>query len=164
MNESRQTPAVGQPAPPLVLPSDDGGTFDLSQQRGHFTVVYFYPRDDTPGCTTEACDIRDRWERFGDASCAVVGVSPDPAAKHLRFRAKYELPFVLASDEGHETLQRWGAWGDKKFMGRSSVGVLRSTYLVGPDGTVIAAWPKVRVKGHIDEVLAALEQARGGAA
>jgi thioredoxin-dependent peroxiredoxin len=162
VNESRTTPAVGAVAPALSLPSDDGGTFDLATQKGHYVVVVFYPRDDTPGCTTEACDLRDRWAQFCALGCAVVGVSSDNAARHLKFRAKYALPHVLATDDDHATLERWGAWGEKKFLGRTSVGVLRSTYLIAPDGTVAAAWPKVRVKGHIDDVLAALQGAAAG--
>lgn len=164
MAETRSTPQPGTPAPPLRLPADDGSAFDLAAQAGRYVVVYFYPKDDTPGCTTEACDFRDRFERFGAAGCAVVGVSPDPAARHNRFRAKHSLPFVLVSDDDKQTIAAWGAWGLKKFMGRESMGVLRSTYLVAPDGSVAAAWPKVRVKGHVDEVLAALEAHRAGGA
>ena len=162
MVDPRNTPAVGAAAPALRLPADDGTTFDLAEQKGQYVVVYFYPKDDTPGCTTEACDFRDRMERFTAAGCAVVGVSPDPLKRHLRFRDKYALPFVLVSDEDKQTIDAWGAWGLKNFMGRESMGVLRSTYLIGPDGSVAGAWPKVRVKGHVDEVLAALEAHRAG--
>ncbi len=156
----RVTPAVGSRAPALQLPADDGSVVDLHQSGGAWTVVYFYPKDDTPGCTIEACDFRDRYERFAAAGCRVIGVSPDPGKRHLRFREKYALPFILATDEGKETLQAWGAWGDKTFMGRKMVGVLRSTYLVDPAGQIAAAWPKVAVKGHVDAVLAALAAAR----
>lgn len=151
----RVTPAVGSPAPALALPADDGSTFDLAAADG-YVVVYFYPKDDTPGCTTEACDFRDNFARFSAAGCTVVGVSPDPAKRHLRFRDKYELPFTLVSDEEKSTIAAWGAWGLKKFMGRESMGVIRSTYLVAPDGSIAGAWPKVRVKGHVDDVLAQL--------
>ena len=156
----RTTPAVGSRAPALQLPADDGTIVDVHQSGGAWTVVYFYPKDDTPGCTIEACDFRDRYERFAEAGCRVIGVSPDPSKRHLRFRAKYALPFVLATDETKETLQAWGAWGDKTFMGRKMVGVLRSTYLLDPTGLVAAAWPKVAVKGHVDTVLNALTAAK----
>ncbi len=155
------SPVVGQKAPPLRLRADDGTSFDIEEAAGRWVVVYTYPKDDTPGCTIEACDFRDRFAAFAGSGCLVVGISPDPAARHQKFRGKFGLPFVLVSDETRETLAAWGAWGEKTFMGRKMIGVLRSTWLIDPGGRVAAAWPKVAVKGHAEEVLARLRVLRG---
>jgi peroxiredoxin Q/BCP len=148
---------VGSPAPTFELPADDGNTVRLGDLAGKWVIVYFYPRDSTPGCTTEACDFRDNHIRLRDELDAVVlGVSGDSLKSHVRFRDKHELPFRLLSDVEHDMMEQWGAWGDKKMYGRTFKGVIRSTYIVDPNGQIAAAWPKVRVKGHVDDVIATL--------
>ncbi len=148
---------LGSAAPDFTLTADDGSTVTLSALRGRPVVVYFYPRDDTPGCTTEACDFRDRkaeWaEQFG---ATVLGISGDSVAAHVRFKTKYGLTFPLLSDPDKSTLAAWGAFGTKVMYGKQVQGIIRSTYLVDAQGNIAAAWPKVSVKGHVDQVLAAL--------
>jgi peroxiredoxin Q/BCP len=117
-------------------------------------VVYFYPADDTPGCTKEACQFNDNLRAFDRAGVAVVGISPDGAEAHRKFRAKYKLRFPLLSDVDHAVMERYGAWGEKTLYGKKTVGVIRSTFLVGPDGKVANAWYHVRADGHADKVLA----------
>lgn len=150
-------PSVGSPAPDFTLPADDGSTISLSALRGRPVVVYFYPRDDTPGCTTEACDFRDRRSDWAEQYGAVVlGISGDSLAAHAKFKAKYGLTFALLSDADKRVMQAWGAYGTKIMYGKEVQGVIRSTYLVDAQGVIAAAWPKVSVKGHVDQVLAAL--------
>jgi thioredoxin-dependent peroxiredoxin len=156
------TPQAGEPAPEFALPDDRGTIHRLSDQRGRWTVVYFYPEDDTPGCTTEACQFRDSEAAINDRGADVWGVSPDGAASHARFRAKYGLPFTLLSDEDHAVADRYGAWQLKKAYGREWQGIQRSSFLVDPEGRIARAWPKVKADGHAAAVLAALEEARGG--
>lgn len=151
-------PAVGELAPDFELPADDGSTVRLSALRGRPVVLYFYPRDDTPGCTTEACDFRDRQPDWQALDAVVLGVSGDSLKAHTRFRDKYALPFRLLSDPGHEVMDAYGAWGDKVLYGKKTTGVIRSTVVIDRDGRIAAAWPKVRVKGHADEVVAAVQQ------
>lgn len=160
-----KAPAAGDPAPEFALPDETGAIHRLSDQRGRFTVVYFYPKDDTPGCTTEACEFRDASADLEADGAVVWGISPDGAASHSRFRARFGLPFVLLSDEDHAVAEAWGAWGAKVRYGRTTMGVLRSTFLVDPDGRVARAWPRVKPEGHAAEVraaLAAAKEARGG--
>jgi peroxiredoxin Q/BCP len=160
-----EMPAAGDPAPDLALPDEGGAIHRLSEQRGRWLVVYFYPKDDTPGCTTEACEFRDAWADIEADGAVVWGVSPDDAASHSRFRTKFGLPFVLLSDEDHAVADAWGAWGEKIRYGRTSMGILRSTFLVDPDGRIARAWPRVTPDGHAAEVraaLAAAREARGG--
>ena len=155
---------AGDPAPDLALPDENGTIHRLVDQRGRWTIVYFYPKDDTPGCTTEACEFRDASADLEAEGAVVWGVSPDTAASHSRFRARFDLPFVLLSDEDHAVADAWGAWGEKIRYGRSTMGVLRSTFLVDPDGRIARAWPRVRPEGHAAEVraaLAAVQEARG---
>lgn len=148
---------AGDQAPEFALPVDGGATLTSAELAGRPYVVYFYPKDNTPGCTTEACDFRDRFERVAACGATVVGVSKDSVRSHEGFKAKYELPFHLISD-GELTLHRaYGAWGLKKNYGREYEGTFRSTFLVGAGGLIAQAWPKVRVKGHVDAVLEALE-------
>lgn len=147
----------GAKAPAFTLESDIAGTVSLSDYAGQNVVLYFYPRDDTPGCTTEACDFRDRLERVQAAGAVVLGVSRDTVAKHNKFRGKYELNFPLLSDPDHAVHEAYGAWGEKKMYGKTSMGCIRSTVLIDGDGVVRKHWPKVRVKGHADAVLEALE-------
>lgn len=155
------TPNEGDLAPSISLPDDTGTVRSLAGQAGRWTVVYFYPADDTPGCTTEACQFRDLHDDFAVAGEADVwGISPDGAASHLAFRRKFELPFTLLSDPSHEVAERYGAWQLKSMYGRESFGIVRSTYLVDPDGRIARAWPKVRADGHAAEVSAALAEAR----
>lgn len=157
-------PNVGDAAPDFGLPDDAGTVHRLADRRGHYTVVYFYPEDDTPGCTTEACQFRDTHERIVDEDAQVWGISPDAADSHRRFRSKFGLPFTLLSDVDHRVATEYGAWGPKKLYGRDVVGMIRSSFLVGPDGRVVRAWPKVRADGHAAEVLDALREVRGEAA
>jgi len=155
---------AGDPAPDLALPDENGTIHRLVDQRGRWTIVYFYPKDDTPGCTTEACEFRDASADLEAEGAVVWGVSPDTAASHSRFRARFDLPFVLLSDEDHAVADAWGAWGEKIRYGRSTMGILRSTFLVDPDGRIARAWPRVRPEGHAAEVraaLAAVQEARG---
>jgi peroxiredoxin Q/BCP len=153
-------PKVGELAPDFELRDDSGETHRLSERRGHFTVVYFYPADDTPGCTKEACAFRDNDAAFKNADTAVWGLSPQGPASKAAFRAKYGLPFTLLADEDHAVADAYGAWGEKTNYGKTYSGILRASFLVGKDGRVVRVWPKVNPDGHATEVLAALDAAR----
>lgn len=146
----------GDPAPAFTLPDQDEQPVSLADFRGQRVVVYFYPADDTPGCTKEACQFNDNLRAFADAEVAVLGISPDGADKHRRFREKYGLRFPLLTDADHAVMTAYGAYGEKTLYGRRTVGVIRSTFLVGPDGAVERAWYNVRADGHAAKVLAAL--------
>jgi peroxiredoxin Q/BCP len=159
---ARSIPQVGAQAPDIALPDETRTVHRLAGQEGRWTIVYFYPEDDTSGCTTEACQFRDLHEDIVAADADVWGVSPDGAASHERFKTKYGLPFTLLSDEDHAVAERYGAWGEKRNYGRTYMGIIRSSWLVGPDGRVAAAWPKVKADGHAAEVLAALKGAGAG--
>jgi len=148
--------AEGQEAPDFELTSDAGDTVRLSDLRGKQVVLYFYPKDDTPGCTTQACGIRDAWSDFERAGAVVLGVSPDSEHSHEKFRKKYDLPFTLLADTDHEVAERYGVWGQKKYMGKSYMGVSRSTFVIGADGTVKKVFEKVKPAEHADDVLAVL--------
>ncbi|MGH2972240.1 MAG: thioredoxin-dependent thiol peroxidase [Gaiellaceae bacterium] len=148
--------AEGQEAPDFELASDDGETVRLSTLRGKPVVLYFYPKDDTPGCTTQACGIRDAWGEFERAGAVVLGVSPDDERSHVKFRDKYKLPFTLLADTDHDVAEQYGVWGEKKYMGRSYMGVSRSTFVIGEDGTVKKVFEKVKPDTHADDVLAVL--------
>lgn len=154
------TPASGGPAPQLELADEHGTIHRLADRRGQWTVVYFYPRDDTPGCTVEACGFRDAHDEIMSAGAVVWGISPDDAASHTAFRAKFGLPFTLLSDPDHLVADAWGAWREKTRYGRTSMGVARSSYLVDPDGRIAVAWPTVKAEGHADDVLEALRAAQ----
>jgi peroxiredoxin Q/BCP len=156
----RSTPQPGTAAPDFALPDAEGRLHRLADQRGRWTVVYFYPEDDTPGCTTEACQFRDLHSDITARDADVWGISPDDVTSHQRFREKFGLPFTLLSDADHRVSEAYGAWGPKTSYGRETIGMTRSTYLVGPDGRVARAWPTVRADGHAAHVLAALEEAR----
>jgi thioredoxin-dependent peroxiredoxin len=157
-------PEPGDLAPEVALPDENGVVHNLADRRGQWTVVYFYPADDTPGCTTEACQFRDLNERIESNAAEVWGISPDPANSHAKFRAKFGLPFTLLSDIDHRVAETYGAWVEKNNYGRRSMGIQRSSFLVDPDGRVARAWPKVKADGHAAEVLEAIEEARTAAA
>ena len=149
---------VGQPAPTFTLQDQDDRSVALEDLKGTPVVIYFYPKDDTPGCTTQACDIRDHWAEFEDAGVAVLGISPDDVDRHARFADKYDLPHRLLADPQREAIDAYGTWGTKKMYGKEFEGVIRSTVLVGRDGNVAAVWPKVDPKEHADQVLAAIAE------
>lgn len=147
--------AVGDQAPDFDLPTDGGGRVKLSDHLGKKVVVYFYPKDDTSGCTKEAQAFTDLANDFATLGVPVIGISPDPVKSHDKFKAKYGLNLILASDEDKIALEAWGVWVEKSMYGRSYMGVERSTFIVGTDGKIAKAWPKVKVPGHAEEVLAA---------
>ena len=147
---------VGDPAPSFALPSDTGETVSLESLRGQPVVLYFYPRDDTPGCTTQACGIRDAWDEFERSGAVVLGVSPDSPNKHAKFREKYGLPFTLLADEDHSVSEKYGVWVEKSFAGKKYMGVERSTFVIGADGTLTRVMRRVKPDTHADDVLAAL--------
>ena len=153
-------PQAGDLAPEVALPDEHGVIHRLADRRGSWTVVYFYPKDDTPGCTTEACGFRDVSGELGGLGAEVWGISPDGAGSHAAFRAKFGLPFTLLSDVDHAAAEAFGAWGEKRNYGRTYMGIIRSSFLVDPDGRVATAWPSVRADGHADQVVEALRAAR----
>jgi thioredoxin-dependent peroxiredoxin len=146
----------GDQAPDFTATTDSGERVSLSDFRGRPVVLYFYPRDDTPGCTAQACGIRDAYGEFERAGAVVLGVSPDNEKKHVKFKEKYGLPFTLLADPEHEVAERYGTWGEKRYMGKTFWGVNRTTFLIAPDGTVARVFPKVKPDSHADDVLAAL--------
>jgi peroxiredoxin Q/BCP len=150
----------GSQAPDFALTSDDGQTVRLSGLKGRPVVLYFYPKDDTPGCTKEACSFRDAWADVQETGAVVLGVSPDGEASHQRFRAKYRLPFRLLADPDHTVAEAYGAWGEKSMYGRKYQGILRTTFVVDRTGTVRRVFEKVKPEGHADEVLAAVRELR----
>src|SRR5262247_2134358 len=147
--------AAGARAPAFTLPRDGGETVSLADYKGRKLVLYFYPRADTPGCTREAIDFSQLQTAFEKAGTAVLGVSADPVKAQDAFKKKHKLKLALLSDETHEMLEAYGAWGKKSMYGKTFMGINRSTYLIGPDGRVAQVWPKVKVDGHAAEVLAA---------
>ena len=138
------------------LPDDEGRIRKLSDFRGSPVVLYFYPEDDTPGCTIEACNFRDDYSIYDKAGITILGVSPDSVKSHVAFKQKYHLPFTLLSDEGHKICDLYGVWGPKKFLGREIIGVRRTTFLMDPKGRIIKVFEEVDPKGHSKEVLEAL--------
>jgi peroxiredoxin Q/BCP len=148
--------AAGELAPDFTLTSDAGESVSLSGLKGKPVVLYFYPKDDTPGCTTQACGIRDAWGEFERAGAVVLGVSPDSEQSHVKFKDKFDLPFMLLADTDHAVAEAYGVWGPKKYMGREYMGVDRSTFVIGPDGVVTKVFEKVKPATHADDVLAAL--------
>ncbi|HQR17252.1 MAG TPA: thioredoxin-dependent thiol peroxidase [Gemmatimonadales bacterium] len=146
----------GSKAPAFRLPSDAGTPVALKDFAGRTVVLYFYPKDDTTGCTTEACEFRDNWRAVQAAGAVVLGVSPDGVASHQKFKKKYELPFTLLVDADHAVAEAYGAWGEKSMYGRKYHGVLRSTFIIDPRGKIARVFAKVKPRGHAAEVLAAL--------
>ena len=146
----------GSPAPDFELTSDEGERVRLSELRGKPVVLYFYPRDDTPGCTAQACGIRDAYGEFRKAGAVVLGVSPDTEASHVKFRSKYELPFTLLADPEHDAAEKYGVWVEKKNYGKTYMGIERSTFVIGADGNVARVMRRVNPRTHADDVLAAL--------
>lgn len=155
-----QMPEVGQPAPEIALPDDAGRDRRLSEERGKWVVLYFYPKDDTPGCTTEACEFRDANDQMGARDAEVWGVSVLGSGSKAVFKRKFGLPFSLLADERHETAEQYGTWVQKENYGRKYWGVKRSTFLVDPEGRIARTWPTVKPLGHAAEVLAALDEER----
>jgi peroxiredoxin Q/BCP len=146
----------GKPAPEFELTSDTGETVRLSDLRGKPVVLYFYPRDDTPGCTAQAQGIRDAWDEFEARGAVVLGISPDDESSHARFKQKYELPFTLLADTDHATAESYGVWVEKNFGGKKYMGVERSTFVIDADGNVAKELRRVKPDTHADDVLAAL--------
>ena len=147
----------GKKAPAFTLKSQDGKAVKLSDFTGKNVVLYFYPKDNTPGCTAEACDFRDQHSKLQKAGAVVLGVSPDAEKTHLKFAGKFDLPFPLLADTEHEVAEKYGSWGEKSLYGRKFMGIIRSTFLIGGDGKVARVWPRVKVAGHVDEVLEAVK-------
>ena len=153
-------PAEGDLAPDLSLRDDTGVERRLSERRGQWTVLYFYPKDDTPGCTTDACGFRDAHDQYGARDAAIWGVSVLGTGSKAAFKRKFGLPFVLLADEAHAVAERYGAWVEKRNYGRPYMGVQRATFLVDPDGRVARRWPRVKAAGHAAEVIAAIDEER----
>jgi peroxiredoxin Q/BCP len=147
----------GKPAPAFKLQADDGSTVQLSDLKGKTVVLYFYPKDDTPGCTKEACGFRDRYADIQKLGAVVLGVSPDDEASHGKFRDKFSLNFPLLADPGHAIAEKYGAWREKNMYGKKSMGIQRSTYIIGPDGKVQKVWKAVKAEAHPQQVLEALQ-------
>ena len=151
-------PSPGTKAPDFTLPSDEGTTVSLKSLRGSPVVLYFYPKDDTSGCTTEACEFRDAWADVKASGARLYGVSPDGVKSHEKFRAKFDLPFPLLADEGHSVARAYGVWGEKSMYGRKYMGILRTTFIIDEKGRIARVFEKVKPAGHADEVLAALRE------
>lgn len=149
-------PDVGKKAPAFKLKNQDDETVELKDFAGKTLVLYFYPKADTPGCTTQACGIRDRWKEYEKAGAVVVGVSPDTPDKLAKFKEKYNLPFTLIGDPDHKVAEKYGVWVEKSMYGKKYMGVQRSTFIIDGDGKVVASLPKVQPKKHDDLVLKAL--------
>ncbi len=151
---------IGDPAPAFSLPDQDGRTVRLDDLRGGWVVLYFYPKDDTPGCTTEACEFTDRVADFSGMGATVLGCSPDSRDSHRRFADTHNLKIRLLSDPDHHVMEAYGAWGEKKLYGKTSVGVIRSTVIIDPDGRVAHRWKRANAKGHAAKVRERLDTLR----
>ncbi len=153
----------GEPVPDFKLTAGSGESVTLSQFRGKYVVLYFYPKDMTPTCTEESCQFRDYNGQFAALNTEVIGISPDDLKSHVKFAAKYELPFLLLSDPDHTVCELFGVWQLKKMYGREYMGVLRSTFVIDPEGKLVREWRGVRIKGHVEQVLEAVKAAQAGA-
>lgn len=154
---------VGDQAPDFSAQTQTGEEITLQQFRGRTVVLYFYPKDNTPGCTAEACGFRDNWEAVQELGAVVLGVSTDSVKTHGNFARKFELPFPLVADPDRHVVNAYGVYAEKSFMGRLSLGTHRVTFLIGPDGRIRRIWPKVSVKGHVEEVLQAIREEQAAA-
>ena len=148
---------IGDKAPDFTVATDGGGTFCLSEMVGHNVIIYFYPKDDTPGCTKEACEFRDSLPDFSNSSSKIIGISKDTVAKHDKFKSKYDLPFTLGADLEGDVCEVYGTWVEKSMYGRQYMGIERATFLVDKEGVLQGIWRKVKVKGHVEEVLGAVQ-------
>ena len=148
---------LGKKAPDFKLPTDGGGTISLKDLKGQKVVLYFYPKDDTPGCTKEACGFRDAMPDFTKVDAVIIGVSKDSVARHDKFKGKYDLPFTLAADEDGTVCEAYGTWVEKSMYGRKYMGIDRATFLIDEKGVLRGEWRKVKVKGHVEEVLEAAQ-------
>ena len=148
--------SAGDRAPTFEMIADDGNVVSSESLAGSRYVLYFYPKDDTPGCTAQACGLRDSWSRVADTGVEVFGVSPDSTRSHVRFREKYALPYRLLSDTGHTVAEAFGVWVEKRFAGRTYFGTERTTFIVGPDGRIEHVMPQVKPAAHVDQLLEAL--------
>lgn len=143
---------AGTTAPEFTLKATEGNEVSLSDYKGKNVVLYFYPKDMTPGCTTEACDFRDQNSRFEELNTVVLGISPDPVEKHQKFTEKHTLPFTLLSDPEHAVAEQYGSWQLKTTFGKKAMGIVRSTFVINKEGIIAQVWPKVKVAGHVDEI------------
>ena len=150
-------PKEGDPAPPISAQTDSGEHFDLSSLEGKNVVLYFYPKADTPGCTKEACEFRDASNKFSRSNTVIVGVSPDQTNAQAKFKAKFDLPFTLLADTDHKIAEAYGVWKEKSMYGRKYMGVDRTTFVIDSHGKIKKVFPKVKVEGHAEQVLAALD-------
>lgn len=155
--------AAGDKAPDFSLPTDNAGEISLSSLKGKKIVLYFYPKDDTPGCTTESCDFRDNLTSFNKLNTRIIGISKDSAASHDKFKAKFDLNFPLASDESGAVCEAYGVWTEKSMYGRKYMGIERATFLIGEDGRILKIWRKVKVPGHVAEIMDAIESLKEAA-
>ena len=157
-------PSIGDTAPDFTLPANGGRTVSLADHRGKYVIFYSYPKDDTPGCTKEAIGFTEALDAIEALGGTVIGISKDTPAKHDTFVAKHDLGVTLVSDEDGAVLEKYGLWVEKSMYGKTYMGIQRATFLIGPDGTILEVWPKVRVKGHVDAVVDALRShSRGDA-
>jgi thioredoxin-dependent peroxiredoxin len=147
------TVEVGMLAPDFTLPANNGETVKLSSFKGKNVILYFYPKDMTPGCTTEACDFRDQHESFKGLDAIILGISPDPVDRHMKFVEKHGLPFLLLADQDHQVAEAYGVWKLKKNFGKEYMGIERSTFVINKEGKIAKEWRKVKVKGHVEEAL-----------
>lgn len=153
---------IGKQAPTFKLPNQNGDMVSIADFKGKNVILYFYPKDMTPGCTTEACDFRDQYSNFSSLETVILGISPDPAARHQTFIEKHTLPFTLLADEEQEVASLYGVWTLKKNFGKEYMGIERSTFLINKEGIIVKEWKKVRVKGHVEETLQAVKELNEG--
>lgn len=144
--------AIGSNAPDFTLPGDSGTSISLADYKGQYVVLYFYPKDDTPGCTAESCDFRDNFKNFEKLNTAIIGLSKDSVKSHDKFKAKHELNFPLASDEDGKVCEAYEVWKEKSMYGKKYMGIERSTFLIDPKGKIVSMWRNVKVSGHVDEI------------